>query len=200
MSVSVKYSLNFWLSHVKVLMGKKSLSCGLKYRFPPHTVIEGQCTVDIIMTDIFGIHLGQLWRLQISRESMACVIAQRRVQPIMVNGNPLTEHNQLFVRAYVCADQQVLCLTKLDGSHGYKHADLKGHSHGTDSYFQDALTYMTCSRRSAVTGKVRILTLFSWMFFCWNGGRQPVHVCCASNFGDVCRLVVRLFPHQRAFE
>lgn len=39
---------------------------------------------------------------------MACVIAQRRVQPIVVNGNPLTAHYQLFARAYVCADQQVL--------------------------------------------------------------------------------------------
>lgn len=58
-----------------------------------------------------GTHLTQRWRLQISCESMACVIAQRRVQqPIVDNGNPLIEHNQLFVRAYVCADQQVLSL------------------------------------------------------------------------------------------
>lgn len=57
-----------------------------------------------------GIHLGHLWRLQISCEFLACVIAQQRVQPIV--GNPLTEHYQLFVRAYVRADQQVLSLKK----------------------------------------------------------------------------------------
>lgn len=57
-----------------------------------------------------GIHLGHLWRLQISCEFLACVIAQQRVQPIV--GNPLTEHYQLFVRAYVRADQQVLSLKR----------------------------------------------------------------------------------------
>lgn len=29
---------------------------------------------------------------------MACVIAQRRVHPVVLPGNPLTEHNVLFVR------------------------------------------------------------------------------------------------------
>lgn len=81
---------------------------------PSHrrTVIWLQHTADsIIVTDFLGIHLGQLWRLHMSCRSMACVIAQRRVQPVVVNGNPLTEHNQLFARAYVCADQQVPSLS-----------------------------------------------------------------------------------------
>ncbi|GAA6225207.1 uncharacterized [Lates japonicus] len=85
------------------------------------------------MSDILGIHLGQLWRLQISCESMACVIAQQRVQPIAVTVNPLTEHNQLFERAYVRADQQVLSLTKLDGSLDYNRTDLRENSSVTDS-------------------------------------------------------------------
>ena len=128
------------------------------------------------MTDILDIYLGQLWRLQISCDSMACVIAQRRVQPIVVNENPLTEHNQLFVRAYVCADQQVLSLTKLDGSLGCKHTDLKENSYVTDSYFQDALTYVTCPRRSTVTGKVCVLTLELWLIF----SKNDVDTCSCS--------------------
>lgn len=107
-----------------------------------------------------GIHLGHLWRLQISCEFLACVIAQQRVQPIV--GNPLTEHYQLFVRAYVRADQQVLSLKKkkrkernLDGSRCYSNASLRGNSTIADPYSQDARTCVKCSRPSAGAGKVR---------------------------------------------
>lgn len=117
------------------------------------------------MTDILGINFRQLWRLQISCESMACVIAQRRVQPIVVNENPLTEHNQLFVRAYVCADQQVLFLNKTGCQSRLQAHRSEGKTYVTDSYFQDALAYVTCSRRSTVTGKVCVLTLELWLIF-----------------------------------
>lgn len=40
-------------------------SCSIKYRFFPHTVMEGYRTADIIMTDILGIQFGQLWRLRV---------------------------------------------------------------------------------------------------------------------------------------
>lgn len=55
--------------------------------------------------------IAVVWRLRVSCGSTACVIAQRRVQPLMVNGNPLTEHKQLYVRSRVCAHQQVPLLT-----------------------------------------------------------------------------------------
>lgn len=38
---------------------------------------------------------------------MACVIAQRCVHPVVVHSDPLTEHKQLFVRAYERVHQQV---------------------------------------------------------------------------------------------
>lgn len=64
------------------------------------------------MRDIVGEARRQLWSCRsVSCSSMACVIAQRRVLPRAVNGNPLTEHNQLFVQARVRADQQVLPVT-----------------------------------------------------------------------------------------
>lgn len=73
---------------------------------------------------------------------MACVIAQRRVQPIVVNGNPLTEHYQLLCgRMYACTDQQVLSLSGWKSRLQPRRSDLSGgNSNVTDSYFQDALT------------------------------------------------------------
>lgn len=102
---------------------------------------------DTIMTDFQGIHLGQLWRLQISSESMACVIAQRRVQPIVFNGNPLTEHNQLFVQAYVCADQQVPVFDKTEWKSRLQPQRSEGKTLVLRTLIlQDALTYVTCTR------------------------------------------------------
>lgn len=144
-----------------------------------YSEIAEQHITDTIMSDILGIHLGQLWRLQISCESMACVIAQQRVQPIAVIGNPLTEHNQLFERAYVRADQQVLPLTKLDGSLDYNRTDLRENSSVWTLYLQDAQTFMRSSQRSAVTGKVRLLTLFLGMI-------------CILNRGGTCSCPLRL--------
>lgn len=93
-----------------------SLLCSLWHKLcffsplSPRTVLS--LTAAISMKDILGKDPRQLWSCRsVSCRSMACVIAQRRVLPIAVSGNPLTEHNQLFVQAYVRADQQVLSLT-----------------------------------------------------------------------------------------
>ncbi|CAB1413783.1 unnamed protein product [Pleuronectes platessa] len=60
---------------------------------------------DTTTTVILGIHL---WRIQSSCETAPCVIAQQRTPPTVVNGNPLTEQNQLFIRSRVHADQRAL--------------------------------------------------------------------------------------------
>lgn len=98
---------------------------------------------------------------------MACVIAQRRVHPVVVHGNPLTEHKQLFVRACECVHQQVpsftgwkWCLQPHRSKGGEKNLALRAH------HLRDALTCVTCWRRSTITGKVRILTSRPTLFFC----------------------------------
>lgn len=101
-----------------------------------------------------------------SGDSMACVIAQQRVHPVVVHGNPLTEHKQLFVRACGCVHQQVPSLTgwkwcpQPHRSKGGKHLALRSH------HLRDALTCVACWRRSAITGKVQVLTWRPTVFFC----------------------------------
>lgn len=97
---------------------------------------------------------------------MACVIAQRRVHPVVVHGNPLTEHKQLFVRACECVHQQVPSSTgwkwcpQQHRSKGGKNLALRSH------HLRDARTCVTCWRRSTITGKVQVLTSRPSVFFC----------------------------------
>lgn len=93
---------------------------------------------------------------------MACVIAQRRVHPVAVHGNPLTEHKLLLVRARECVDQQVPSFAgwtwrsqprRPEGIH------LASRAH----HLREALTCVPCWRRSPTTGKVGLLT---WSLLC----------------------------------
>lgn len=67
----------------------------------------------------------------------------------------------------------------------------EGNSDVTDSYLQDVLTYMTCSRRSTITGKIRDLTLLSWVILFEMTSRRAF---CAPHFGAV---FVRFFSPAR---
>lgn len=96
---------------------------------------------------------------------MACVIAQRRVHPVVLHGNPLTEHKVILVRACERVDQQVpsftgcKCRLQPRRSQGIPLA-LRAH------HLRDALTCVTCGRPSPTTGKVGLLTSSQTAFFC----------------------------------
>lgn len=96
---------------------------------------------------------------------MACVIAQRRVHPVVLRGNPLTEHKVLLVRACERVDQQVPSFT------GWKWRPQPRRSEGIPlalraHHLRDALTCVTCWRPSPTTGKVRLLTSSLAAFLC----------------------------------
>lgn len=95
---------------------------------------------------------------------MACVIAQRRVHPVVLHGNPLTEHNVLLVRPCERVDQQVPSFT------GWKWRPQPRRSEGIPlalraHHLRDALTCVTCWRPSPTTGKVGLLTSSRTSFF-----------------------------------
>lgn len=71
--------------------------CFLRF-FPPEYGVTSVKHAVIIVTVI---------QISSVNASMACVIAQQRVHPVVVLGNPLTEHKQLLVRACECVQQQV---------------------------------------------------------------------------------------------
>lgn len=98
--------------------------------------------------------------------SMACVIAQQRVHPVVVHGNPLTEHKQIFVRARERVDQQVPSFTGWKGCLQPRRSKGKPLALRAD-HLRDALTCVSCWRRSATTGKVQLLTsTLASFFFC----------------------------------
>lgn len=89
--------------------------------------------------------------------SMACVIAQRRVHPAVADGNPLTEHRHLFVRACERVHQQVPSPAGWNRRSQARRAEGAAAALRAQS-LQDAPTCLTCCRRPTTTGKVRLLT------------------------------------------